>query len=99
MTKHFYDSQFPYVVTWGEYGAARFKDRENADDYARETVGQVVDTTPKVFKEGFYQYANSGVYYYDGEGNWTNVVNGYESVSNIYVEALELTRLVPEHDD
>lgn len=99
MTKFLYDSEFPYVVVWGEYGGARFSRRDNANNYAEQSVGHVIDTTPKVFKKGFYQYANSGVFYYDGEGDWTDVVAGYSSVSNSYVEALDLKRLVVAEDD
>lgn len=47
MTEYAYDPAFPFVVTWGEFGAARFSLRENADEYAEQSVGKVIDTTPR----------------------------------------------------
>lgn len=46
MTDYPYDEKFPYVVTWGNFGAARFSREDNADSYAKETMGKVIDTTP-----------------------------------------------------
>lgn len=46
-TEYAYDPDFPYVVVWGEYGAARFESSINAASYATQSVGNVIDTTPK----------------------------------------------------
>lgn len=49
-TGYDYIEGWPYVVTWGEYEAARFPAGENgkanAKTYAHNTGGRLVDTTP-----------------------------------------------------
>lgn len=53
MTELKYDPEFPYLVMFGEYIAAKFPADEdgsgyrNAIDYASMSVGRVVDITPK----------------------------------------------------
>lgn len=47
MTELEYHEEVPYAVMWGDFLAARFSILENAERYAKETVGKVIDTTPK----------------------------------------------------
>lgn len=47
MTELEYHEEVPYAVMWGDFLAARFSILENAERYAENTVGKVIDTTPK----------------------------------------------------
>ncbi len=42
-----YYKEVPYVVMWGDFIAARFSVLDNAERYAEQSVGRVIDTTPK----------------------------------------------------
>lgn len=77
-----HDPEFPYIVMWGDFVAAKFPKTEsgkaNAETYARETGGKVVDTNP--FQKGYYRRGLSGVYSFNGH-KWFDVVSGYAEVS------------------
>jgi hypothetical protein len=97
MTAYEYDEKFPYIVVWGEYGAARFSELDNAESYAKDSAGKVINTNP--FEKGYYQYSQSGIYWNDGNGKWFDVTRGYETTD--YPNRLpghELIRLVPKED-
>ncbi len=54
---------------------------------------------PKVADRGFYQYAESGMYFADGEGHWFEVPNGYSpSDYPNHLKDGELIRLVREDE-
>jgi hypothetical protein len=107
VTEYEYDEKFPYVVVWGEYGAARFSVSDNAKSYAKETAGKVIDTTPKpkipedaqyiLWYDDHYPYVAvqsvSGGHWYHLEDVWT-----LEQLLSDCVGDAEVTVLVPKED-
>lgn len=51
MTELKHDPDFPYVVVWGARAVAKFPKSGDAEWFAGETAGKVVDTTPKPWED------------------------------------------------